>query len=525
MIFSLFVQDSDSANKNCDCPKPCTQTIYEPGLSQAALSILSVDNILSEGFNNLEAKYSEALDWRQRIEPDTFVMDLILIRDIAKSYSSMRQFAKTYLGDFEKSSLAKIWIASSTLVNIFKHDVETLFSDLHRQRQAFIKYYEQHSDLVQRYITDMGHTLQEMDQLFKLHGEMENKFENFFSELASNIISKGTIAFKTFEKFHAKLSMKRGTDADPSESFLPNNFTINDKTCISDIILLANTLQNITYMLSYGARNLNMSEAPIEYEILLRVYTKTSTHVTQCISEYRDELSTVYTWKRDALEEMDIITSQSPFFGETFNFTEESHVIEIDENNVEDILREYSHAKISKLSYLRHFDPEEQSSTVVSHIMTFTNRIKMRLTDPLRERIYKIERLLQTQYVTSMQLASQFEPYFEPFFYYNTAKDMTIWRIPISNLENPERYDAVGREVWNIWNRDQTDTATFVRLYSARYISEGLESFCQPLQKTLDEFEEQLFIDREKLLSALNRVHKEQERYLLKREIDHKFVL
>ena len=37
-----------SSRSQCECPKPCKQTIYEPGLSQAALSVLSVDNILTE---------------------------------------------------------------------------------------------------------------------------------------------------------------------------------------------------------------------------------------------------------------------------------------------------------------------------------------------------------------------------------------------------------------------------------------------------------------------------------------------
>ena len=49
--------DSATPGRSCPCPKPCTQTVYEPSLSQASLSVLSVDNILHEDFDLLLQKY------------------------------------------------------------------------------------------------------------------------------------------------------------------------------------------------------------------------------------------------------------------------------------------------------------------------------------------------------------------------------------------------------------------------------------------------------------------------------------
>ena len=48
----------------CNCPKPCNQTIYEPTLSSAALSVLSVDNILSNSREIVQTKYHKALEVR-----------------------------------------------------------------------------------------------------------------------------------------------------------------------------------------------------------------------------------------------------------------------------------------------------------------------------------------------------------------------------------------------------------------------------------------------------------------------------
>ena len=92
----------------CNCTKPCTQTLYEPGLSQAALSVLSVDSILSADMDDLKLRYHAAIESRQRVTDVVFVRDLQRVADIQRHYLNLRRFAKTYLGDFDKSSFAKV---------------------------------------------------------------------------------------------------------------------------------------------------------------------------------------------------------------------------------------------------------------------------------------------------------------------------------------------------------------------------------------------------------------------------------
>ena len=56
--------DSVEDKTPCDCPKPCTQVIYEPSLSQAALSYLSVDNILNneKQLDEITTSFHDALE-------------------------------------------------------------------------------------------------------------------------------------------------------------------------------------------------------------------------------------------------------------------------------------------------------------------------------------------------------------------------------------------------------------------------------------------------------------------------------
>ena len=72
--------------------------------------MLSVDNILSENIQNLEKKYHRAIQAKQRIDADIFEKDLIMLANVFRLYEDMLSFADNYLGDFQKSSLAKISI-------------------------------------------------------------------------------------------------------------------------------------------------------------------------------------------------------------------------------------------------------------------------------------------------------------------------------------------------------------------------------------------------------------------------------
>jgi len=48
-------------------------------------------------------------------------------------------------------------------------------------------------------------------------------------------------------------------------------------------------------------------------------------------------------------------------------------------------------------------------------------------------------------------LAGELQQYIEPAAYYQKATRMKIWRIPIANLENPERFEDRARELWQVY--------------------------------------------------------------------------
>jgi len=47
-------------------------------------------------------------------------------------------------------------------------------------------------------------------------------------------------------------------------------------------------------------------------------------------------------------------------------------------------------------------------------------------------------------------LAGELQQYFDPATYYQKAARMKIWRIPVANLEHPERFEDRSREIWQV---------------------------------------------------------------------------
>ena len=58
-----------------------------------------------------------------------------------------------------------------------------------------------------------------------------------------------------------------------------------------------------------------------------------------------------------------------------------------------------------------------------------------------------------------------------------------------------------------------------------RYIAEGLGEFCDPLVDVLDEFDQQLQLNKQRLLTSIEKMQKAYADYERNRQIDHQFVL
>ena len=479
------------------------------------------------------------MESRQRVEESIFATDMLYIAEIIKQYQNIRRFSKTYLGDVEKSSFAKIWTATGTLLGIFEHDIGKLMGDLPKHKEAYGKFYEDPIILLGMYSQELDKSLQEVSQLLKIdHGQkMEQNHGNFLNSITRTLFMKASLAHDNYESFYRTImntsSLKSDDDANNAYiKFLPQTFAVKNHHCLPNmrdlshnLKMIANVCENVDDWSAPNKRGSNVRNSTKELLQLIKGYFRESKYVSRCIVEYSDSLAKTTDWVELALKKSsDFMLQSSPFAGDQFNFTEESGIIERDESEMEKLKAQYAHAKTKKLEFLESFDPVEASSEILNRINSFVDRIQTRLTSPLRNRITKMRHELEHYYEKAFMRASHLEQYYLPGNFYYKASHMKIWRIPSPNLENPDRYSEDGREYWRVWSNDMP-IDTFAKHEASKYIKEGVGAFCEPLLKILGDFEDQLMLNRQKLIAAIEKVRDEHVKYIEMRKIDHTFIL
>ena len=83
---------------NCDCPEPCTKTVFEPTQSSAAISKQNSASLLRDAMA-LHRNYRTARDTQDHVIKTTYVDDLKVIKNISSNYRSLHQYVKFNLKD------------------------------------------------------------------------------------------------------------------------------------------------------------------------------------------------------------------------------------------------------------------------------------------------------------------------------------------------------------------------------------------------------------------------------------------
>lgn len=192
------------------------------------------------------------VDFRRKV----FVQDLRLLLDISRSYLNLRQFSKTYLGDYEKSIFAKIRTASGTLVSIFDHDTAVLMEDLPHQVSAYNRYYKKTIQLLVMYISELDKDLQELSQMI-LMTQQGADVGKFLKAACLNLRMKSTLAQNNLDRFRLRVQNKTLLAVDAGGSLTPEglrhtpgNFTGKRHECRADMKLMSYDLKEIARIMT-----------------------------------------------------------------------------------------------------------------------------------------------------------------------------------------------------------------------------------------------------------------------------------
>ena len=209
-----------------------------------------------------------------------------------------------------------------------------------------------------------------------------------------------------------------------------------------------------TQSTTVGAVNVDYTPFLAPFKKYVKVFMGKDQTVTRCCNEYKVVLKDTISWMDEVLDITNVLIKQKMFTGNPYNFTAEEEILLKDEILVENFLYKYSYNRIEKLEFLEPFQSGDHSSEILTNINTFVERIENKLTDPLHARMKKITRDLEMYYLTVLRKASRLQKYLAPKEFYLKASKMKIWKVPVPNLETPEKYSDRGREYWKVWNRD-----------------------------------------------------------------------
>jgi len=80
------------------------------------------------------------------------------------------------------------------------------------------------------------------------------------------------------------------------------------------------------------------------------------------------------------------------------------------------------------------------------------------------------------------------------------------------------------REFWIVWSRE-IPMQTFIKKNASNFLAEGLAEFCNPLLERLENFENQLHLNQQKLMTSMKKAQAARAKYIASQSIDHGFVL
>ena len=469
--------------KICDCPKPCTQAVYEPSLSYATLSSISVDKILSADFDQLRTKFDNALETRQRVEGGTFIRDIEMFKRVSRGYVRMRRFAKEYLGE-EDALFPRVVAAAQNMVGVFQNDLYTLLGDVQKLHQAFVFYYLDTRNLYEYFSIELKRSLTELDQLLYLTSR-RHRVHEFLATVSKNALTQTTFLKETIEFF--ALKVKNTTFAADSykekslSKWLPKRFTKDSQTCdvhLARIQRVLNDIRNLVNKIQRHAskgRVNNLHSTQGNFRSKMVDYKETQNEVEECLNEY----TTVYESIRSALEGYNTsahVTKHREIL--VYNYSSEIGVIRRDNAELDKAVKEYEHgAHMKKRDLLEIFIPSETPYEKANRITKFTGRVKSRISETLRQFIQETASQLKDFYIDVMVRAARLSPYLDENHFYEAASRMILWKLPKANLEVPDQMDDAGRELWKIWDRD-TPIEGFVSSEARQHINIAIDGKC-----------------------------------------------
>ena len=509
------VGGSEQANTSEWCSQPCTTTYYEPTLSSATISSISVSQILGQDTKELQEKYKIGLNTEDKVNEKKYVSDLRILRNVTTNFESLRQYLKKTI-ESNDTGLRQVNQAIRNFGHLLRTDrTRRLFRHIDGMIAAFEDTFGADREVLYYNVRKLGDDIGRVTQ-YKDAARMK--------PLLDNVIELIGMTHTSLQGYHVKLrnvsNMRKLNDKLPLQTNgSPLLIAQCDRNVSASLMFLTNTdLAFRQFITDVGMINSSaISLIREEYHPFKHLVTSTLV----CLDEF-------YTTLKDAsnLLKSAAVTAYDDIIdlGNKYDVIDEFAPLIQHQRLAEEVLQMYSKGAITKLD-MSTFISDVITENAVTSFRAFDSELRNTKIYPLREQIRRVERGIPETYKLLLNLSVQLQKYLDNKYYFTRARNMEIWKRPLPKT-SPESVDdlySTSSNVDLIWSKT-TSLEEFVQTKAKYFLDEHAQAFFEEANSILDGTEKKVKEYERILVTSLRDFASILNTFKKRNELDEAFV-
>ena len=272
--------------------------MYEPSLSYAHLSTLSVAQILRQDFD-LKEKYGVALETVQRVNPDIFTNDIHMLTSLKRSYEEMERHVSDFLNkNVEDATAIKLLEAVAEMRRITVNDSKNVLGEFKEYKRVFESKFSDNIKLLNDYHMNLETTYEQLKQGMELYTRNIQSGFSYVDEYLP-VIANDAKMWTSLIRATIEVLEKDMLTTDPShqdEEYVPAQYFTEDtkKACKETFRYAPSTMANLLSLYSViethtksNNQRLDLFQSYLDtLNNVMNNYTDMHKETTECVQEF-----------------------------------------------------------------------------------------------------------------------------------------------------------------------------------------------------------------------------------------------
>lgn len=525
----MLVDVTGYHNKSCDCPDACKVFSYSAEMSYAALSSLSVDNLLRSDTDDLEKKYIEALETKHRVEMQYLKQTVQGLGNVSNTLENFIWTTENYLN----FALTRVNMALQKMTDKVLDDMTFVSNKLEGFKQDYQLYLGDNIDFilpVDRFVTDLLHM---KNCITKCRTYLSDKkvaklmFERFFQVTKQMVdsISHTWDIFNISVPIYARIPTQ--------ESFWPTK-SRREQCHLTYINLQNNTrlLYTTTAAIYAGIEMDWTGDIDLKQKQQIQAYifqvVLSMPVMSSCMNEYVTTLRGVSNIIDEIKVEVQIVKE-----GFNFDFFKLQNILASDkEYLVKNItwfntLREnYALHDLRKIDIAGEIN-QQKVTAIITTLNDMVNKISLQGFFKLRNEIDVIETQFAGWYDSILTKLSALADYYTNSEIDIIVMDLEVWRQPRAELNSAQIVYSFYRpsDKFSYWPVSRSLSKFIAEHEHIHLLYETIEAYSRTLSDTLYTVEGQLLHAKQTLTDVLTELYTNLQIYDKKSKIDKEFIM